>query len=76
MLLTAIGGLALFLLGIHKGLRLLFPEDEAVRWSWVKRRNAALAGQRSARRKNVWDGLPKTVLHAIFTKFRTKSTST
>lgn len=35
-----------FLLGIHKGLRLLFPEDEAVRWSWVKRRNAALAGQR------------------------------
>ncbi|MFB9068948.1 MbcA/ParS/Xre antitoxin family protein [Pseudofulvimonas gallinarii] len=35
-----------YLLGIHKGLRLLFPEDEALRWSWVKRRNSALAGER------------------------------
>lgn len=35
-----------YLLGIHKGLRLLFPEDEALRFGWVKRRNAALGGQR------------------------------
>lgn len=31
-----------FLLGIHKGLRFLFPEDEALRFDWVHRRNAAL----------------------------------
>ena len=31
-----------FLLGIHKGLRFLFPEDEELRYSWVRRRNAAL----------------------------------
>jgi hypothetical protein len=35
-----------FLLGIHKGLRLLFPEDEVLRFGWVKRRNHFLAGQR------------------------------
>lgn len=33
-----------FLLGIHKGLRLLFPEDETLRFSWVHRRNRALDG--------------------------------
>jgi hypothetical protein len=31
-----------FLLGIHKGLRLLFPEDPALRYDWVKRRNRLL----------------------------------
>lgn len=31
-----------FLLGIHKGLRFLFPEDEGLRFDWVHRRNAAL----------------------------------
>lgn len=31
-----------YLLGIHKGLRLLFPEDEALRYGWVQRRNAML----------------------------------
>jgi hypothetical protein len=31
-----------YLLGIHKGLRFLFPEDEALRYDWVRRRNAAL----------------------------------
>ena len=31
-----------FLLGIHKGLRFLFPEDETLRYGWVQRRNAAL----------------------------------
>ncbi|WP_043237795.1 MbcA/ParS/Xre antitoxin family protein [Stutzerimonas azotifigens] len=33
-----------YLLGIHKGLRLLFPEDEQLRFSWVHRRNRALEG--------------------------------
>jgi hypothetical protein len=33
-----------YLLGIHKGLRLLFPEDEELRFSWVHRRNRALEG--------------------------------
>ncbi|MBB5206568.1 MbcA/ParS/Xre antitoxin family protein [Chiayiivirga flava] len=31
-----------YLLGIHKALRFLFPEDEALRFDWVHRRNAAL----------------------------------
>ncbi len=30
------------LLGIHKALRFLFPEDEALRFGWVRRRNAML----------------------------------
>ncbi|PAU52326.1 hypothetical protein BZL41_25720 [Pseudomonas sp. PIC25] len=34
-----------YLLGIHKGLRLLFPEDEELRFSWVRRRNRALEGE-------------------------------
>ncbi|MBA1275957.1 antitoxin Xre/MbcA/ParS toxin-binding domain-containing protein [Stutzerimonas azotifigens] len=33
-----------YLLGIHKGLRLLFPEDETLRFTWVHRRNGALDG--------------------------------
>ncbi|WP_313517679.1 antitoxin Xre/MbcA/ParS toxin-binding domain-containing protein [Pseudomonas sp.] len=33
-----------YLLGIHKGLRLLFPEDETLRFSWVHRRNRVLEG--------------------------------
>lgn len=33
------------LLRIHGGLRLLFPEDEAIRFGWVKMRNRALAGR-------------------------------
>lgn len=31
-----------YLLGIHKGLRFLFPEDDTLRYGWVQRRNAAL----------------------------------
>lgn len=31
-----------YLLAIHKGLRFLFPDDEALRFDWVHRRNAAL----------------------------------
>ncbi|MES2820257.1 MAG: MbcA/ParS/Xre antitoxin family protein [Pseudomonadota bacterium] len=34
-----------YLLGIHKGLRLLFPEDEQLRFSWIHRRNRALDGE-------------------------------
>ena len=33
-----------YLLGIHKGLRLLFPESEALRFGWVKLRNRVLEG--------------------------------
>lgn len=33
-----------YLLGIHKGLRMLFPEDRALRYGWVHRRNALLDG--------------------------------
>lgn len=35
-----------YLLGIHKGLRLLFPEDEGLRYDWVRRRNQALDQRR------------------------------
>lgn len=34
-----------YLLGIHKGLRLLFPHNEALRFGWVARRNAMLEGR-------------------------------
>ncbi|KGO99725.1 MbcA/ParS/Xre antitoxin family protein [Novilysobacter defluvii] len=34
-----------YLLGIHAGLRLLFPEDEAIRFGWVKMRNQSLDGR-------------------------------
>ncbi len=34
-----------YLLGIHKALRLLFPEDEALRYGWVRRRNKMLDGK-------------------------------
>jgi hypothetical protein len=34
-----------YLMGIHKGLRLLFPEDESLRYSWVHRRNQILGGR-------------------------------
>lgn len=33
-----------YLLGIHRGLRLLFPEDQASRFGWVKMRNRAFDG--------------------------------
>ncbi len=33
-----------YLLGIHKGLRLLFPESEVLRFGWVKLRNRVLEG--------------------------------
>lgn len=34
-----------YLLGIHKGLRLLFPEDPELRFGWVRRRNRMLDGR-------------------------------
>lgn len=34
-----------YLMGIHKGLRLLFPENPELRYSWVKRRNQVLEGR-------------------------------
>lgn len=35
-----------YLLGIHKGLRLLFPKDEDLQATWLKRENALLDGRR------------------------------
>lgn len=35
---------AAHLIAIHRSLRLLFPEDDALRFSWVVRRNQALGG--------------------------------
>lgn len=34
-----------YLLGIHKGLRMLFPEDPELRFGWVRRRNRLLEGR-------------------------------
>lgn len=34
-----------YLLGIHKGLRLLFPHNEVLRFHWVHRRNTVLDGR-------------------------------
>ncbi|MDH5822558.1 DUF2384 domain-containing protein [Luteimonas sp. RD2P54] len=34
-----------YLLGIHKGLRMLFPEDPELRFGWVRRRNRLLDGR-------------------------------
>ncbi|NZA25083.1 DUF2384 domain-containing protein [Luteimonas sp. SJ-92] len=34
-----------YLLGIHKGLRMLFPEDPDLRFGWVRRRNRMLEGR-------------------------------
>lgn len=33
-----------YLLKIHRSLRLLFPEDPALRYGWIRMRNASLAG--------------------------------
>jgi hypothetical protein len=35
-----------WLLSIHKSLRLLYPQNEHIRYSWVKRRNQVLDNQR------------------------------
>jgi hypothetical protein len=35
-----------WLLSIHKSLRLLYPRNESIRYTWVKRRNQILGDQR------------------------------
>ena len=35
-----------WLLSIHKGLRLLYPHNENIRYTWIKRRNRILDDQR------------------------------
>jgi hypothetical protein len=35
-----------WLLSIHKALRLLYPKNEDIRYSWVKRRNQLLNNER------------------------------
>lgn len=34
------------LLTIHAGLRILFPEDQELRWAWIRRRNRSLGGSK------------------------------
>ncbi len=46
-----------FLLGIHKGLRLLFPEDPELRYGWVHRSNRNLEG-RTPLQVMIDEGLP------------------
>ena len=58
-----------FLLGIHKGLRLLFPEDPALRYGWVKRRNALL-GERTPLDVMLDEGLVGLARIARFVDFQ------
>jgi hypothetical protein len=50
------------LLSIHKALRLLYPYNEALRYSWVRRRNDALSHQSplEVMRKEGLIGIAKT----------------
>lgn len=58
-----------YLLGIHKGLRLLFPEDEALRFTWVQRRNRLL-GDRTPLEVMLADGLIGLARVARFVDFQ------
>lgn len=58
-----------YLLGIHKGLRLLFPEDETLRFGWVQRRNRLL-GDRTPLQVMVEDGLLGLARVARFIDFQ------
>lgn len=58
-----------YLLGIHKGLRLLFPEDETLRYGWVQRRNRLL-GERTPLQVMIEDGLPGLARVARFVDFQ------
>ena len=58
-----------YLLGIHKGLRLLFPEDPALRYGWVRRRNALL-GDRTPLDVMLADGLVGLARIARFVDFQ------
>jgi hypothetical protein len=57
-----------YLLGIHKGLRLLFPEDETMRFSWVARRNTLL-DERTPLAVMVEDGMLGLMRIARFVDF-------
>lgn len=58
-----------YLLGIHKGLRLLFPEDATLRYSWVHRRNRMLA-ERTPLQVMLEDGLVGLARVARFVDFQ------
>lgn len=58
-----------YLLGIHKGLRLLFPEDETLRYGWVQRRNRML-GEREPLQVMLDEGLVGLAKIARFVDFQ------
>jgi hypothetical protein len=58
-----------YLLGIHKGLRLLFPEDRSLRYGWVKRRNRLL-GERTPLDVMLDEGLVGLARIARFVDFQ------
>lgn len=58
-----------YLLGIHKGLRLLFPEDPALRYGWIRRRNGLL-GDRTPLDVMLADGLVGLARIARFVDFQ------
>lgn len=58
-----------YLLGIHKGLRLLFPEDPALRYGWIKRRNGLL-GDRTPLEVMLAEGLVGLARIARFVDFQ------
>ena len=58
-----------YLMGIHKGLHLLFPEDEDLRYRWVHLRNALLDGD-SPLQVMLRDGLVGLARVARFVAFQ------
>lgn len=58
-----------YLLGIHKGLRLLFPDDAALRYAWVTRRNRLL-GERTPLEVMLDEGLVGLARVARFVDFQ------
>jgi len=58
-----------YLLGVHKSLRLLFPEDEALRYRWVHLRNRLL-GERTPLQVMLEDGLVGVARVARFVDFQ------
>ena len=58
-----------YLLSIHKGLRLLFPENAVLRYSWVQRRNRPL-GERTPLEVMIDDGLVGLARIARFVDFQ------
>ena len=58
-----------YLMGIHKGLHLLFPEDEELRYGWVHLRNALLDGD-SPLQVMLRDGLVGLARVARFVAFQ------